>query len=410
MARAHDPIAIQVMTKDEELMRRLLALAASYEREGGLSCRLERGDRLEARTAPAPALVIVDLDSMADHVLESIQIFRQQGGRSVIAVACEQLSSERLLRAMRLGASDYLSLTPTLEEFSALLGRFIGVTGQVGLGRRGQMVAVLSNKGGVGTTMVAINTAAALAHQLPGAVAVVDLVLQRGDLSVFLDVPTTYTVVNLVTELERADPSYLKSVLPRHRSGMHVVSAPYAPEEAELVTPVQVGRLLQRLATTFEAVVVDAGNEVNDRNLPALDAADRILLVTLPNLPSIRNTKRTLELFERLKYDPSKVVVVVNRFNAKEKLTQREMEEALGRPVQAQIPNDYATVMQAINLGTVARLVQPKGTLATAFDQLVSTQVLMRTNGAPAASRPWWLSRRVGAVPAGTGKGQHGIA
>ena len=407
MARANDPITLQVISRNEGLVGRLLELAASCEREGGVACRVNRRERLEEHVDVFPHLILIDLDSMTDAILEQVTRFRQLGGRSVIVVAYEHPSSERLLKAIRAGASDYLSINPTAEEFVALLGRVSEATERIGARPDGQLISVFSNKGGVGTTTVAINVAAAVAAQVPGEVAVVDLVLRRGDLSAFLDVPTTYTIVNLATELDRTDPSYLRSVLTKHPAGVYVLPAPYDLDEAELVTPVQVNRLLKRLCAAFDAVIIDAGNEVNDASLAALDAADRLLLLTLPSLPAIRNTKRSLQLFERLHYDSSKVVVVVNRHNARARVDRASIEEALGRPIQWSVPNDYLTVVRAMDRGTAVRAIQPRGALAVSFDRLVATHVLPPMNGSP-PGRPRTPSHGIRAVRALFGKAAHG--
>lgn len=395
MTTSREPITMQVVSRDEELSGRLVSLAASGERERGFSCRVNRVEQLEANAGVVPQLVVIDLDSMSDGVLEHIPHFREQGLRSPIVVAAQRPSSERLLRAMRAGANDYIPAYPTLEEFNDLLARVREATAQ-GDGRpRGRLVTVFSNKGGVGTTTVAINVAASLATHVRGAV-VVDLVLQHGDLSVFLDVPTTYTIANLAAELDRADVRYLRSVLPRHAAGVHVLPAPNSPDEAELVTPEQVTVLLSKLREAFDAVVVDVGNEFNECALAAMDASDRVLALTLPDLASVRNTRRSLDLFARLNYDPAKVVLVVNRHNAKEPLSRKALEEALGRPVQWTIPNDYLAVVRAINQGTALRLVQPKGALSINIDRLATMHVLGRTAASLTGrrwGRPSWLGR-----------------
>ena len=322
---------------------------------------------------------------MTDEVLREIPQFRQQGGRTRIAVTYQSSSWERLLKAVRLGANDYLSPVPTDDEFRELLAR--GSDHKTPGTGPGRLITVFSNKGGVGTTTVAINIASALAAQITGNVAVVDLVLQHGDVSVFLDVPTVYTVVHLINELDRADASYLQNVLPKHPSGVYVAPAPFAPDQVELVTSVQIHRLLQTLRTSFDAVVVDAGHGFNEPTLAALDASSQIYLVTLPTLPSVRNTKRSLELFERLAYDSAKVSVIVNRHDAEESLRRDAIEDALGCRIHWSIPNDYSTVSQAINKGTAVRMIQPVGTLAANIDQLVATHLLGRASVAP-ADRP----------------------
>lgn len=394
MAPSNEPITMQVVSRDEELSGRLVSLAASGERERGFQCRINRVEQLEPNGI-TPQLVVIDLDSMSDGVLEHIPRFREQGAHSPIVVAAQRPSSERLLKAMRAGANDYLPAYPTLEEFNDLLAR-IREAAASGNGRSaGRLVTVFSNKGGVGTTTVAINVAASLATHVRGAV-VVDLVLAHGDLSVFLDVPTTYTIASLAGELERADARYLKSVLPRHASGLHVLPAPNTPDEAELISPAQVTGILQKLRETFDAVVVDVGNEFNECALAAMDASDRVLVLTLPDLPSVRNTRRSLDFFGRLNYDPAKMVLVVNRHNAREPLSRRALEEGLGRPVQWAIPNDYSAATRAINQGTALRLMQPRGRLSVNIDRLATLHVLGRLTASLTGrrwSRPSWLGK-----------------
>ena len=381
MDQMRDPVVVHVIGRDAGFLSRLNAAASACEKEHGIGCRIGTVNRLGDVAKEAPQMTVIDLDSMSDAILGQIPRYRQQFPNTWIVVTYQQPSSERMLGAMRSGANDFLAHAPTVEELHAVLTRAAQGKSAVSVRPPGRIITVCSNKGGVGTTMAAINVAASLSRRLPGAVAVVDLVLQHGDISVFLDVPTTYSVANVVTELDRMDPSYLRSVLTQHAAGMYVLPAPHAPDEAELVSAGQINGLLQTLRNCFDAVVVDTGNEYNEQTLAALDSADKLFMLTLPDLPSIRNTKRSLELFERLHYDPSKVVLIVNRHDAQEKLARDSMEEALGRPVQWSIPNDYVTVMRSINQGTSLHMIQPKGRLVTNFDQLVSMHILDQVNG-----------------------------
>lgn len=395
MDKSNKPVVLGVLSGEEILSAHLTALASSYEREGGFPCRVNRVHRMGGWEGEAPDIVLIDLDTKTDELLEEIPHFREQGGRSWIAVTYRQPSSERLLKAMRSGANDYLPFSPTMAEFGDLLARSMN-----GLGAThkppGQLISVFSSKGGVGTTTVAINVAASLAAQFrnPSSVVLVDLVLQHGDVPVFLDVPTKHTVANLVVELDRADSNYLLSVLPKHRSGVHVLPSPYAPDESDLVNAVQISRLLQVLSSVFDALVVDAGHELTDSVLTALEASHRIFIVASPSLPSIRNTRRSLDLFTRLGYDSSKLVLILNRHDAEGNLDQEAIEEALGRKIQWSIPNDYKAVVQATNQGTAIRTIDPKGPVASNIDRLVATHILGRNRPViHAHSSPTLISR-----------------
>ncbi len=376
MAMRDEQMTVLVVSHNDGLLRHLQGLSALSEREGGFPCRIRQAHQLEIEPASAPPVVLIDLEASPPDALEQLPRLRREGVQSWIVVTGEDLALDQVLIAMRSGANDCLTYRPTPGEFGAMLSRAATGLGRVSAKPQGRIITVASNTGGVGTTMLSINLAAALGDRLPERVAVVDLVLQHGDVSTFLDVPTAYSVVNLVAELDRVDGSYLKSVLPKHQAGIYVVPSPTVPDEAELVTSAQTTRLLQKLSAVFDLIIVDAGNEFNNQTLAAFDLSEQILLVTLPSLPAIRNTKRALELFGRLPIEQSRIRIVLNRSDAKGALPLEDIEHALARPVEWRLPNEYATLVRAINQGTTVKRVEPRGPLALSFEAFVMSKIL----------------------------------
>ncbi len=372
MDQAGGAVVIQVITQDDSLLTRIGNLAQAAEGAIGVSCVIQRGSELTA-TDTASHLTILDLGSMTDEILKAIPEYRRQGGSSWIVVTYPGSSNERLLGAMRMGANDYIAHEPEMAEFRSVLVR----ASQQGLASSsiskptGSIISVFSNKGGVGTTMSTINLAASLAEKTTGSVVVVDLVLQHGDIAVFLDVSTDQNVVSMIPELDRADASFFQSSLSQHAAGMYVLPAPYHPDEAELVSATQITDLLQSLSQVFEYVVVDLGNGYSETTLAVLDLSELVFLVTLPSLPDVRNTRRAIDLFKRINFELSKVKVVINRHNAKDQIGMDTVQEGLGHEVNWTITNDFGAVIRSINEGTAIRMIQPKHPIAQNFDKLV---------------------------------------
>ena len=381
MTKSHEPITVGLMSREQGFFTQMETSIISSETAGGLPCKAQRIDPFAQYDVGGTGVVLIDLDSLTDDALRQIPGIRQQNVRAWIAVSYQNPSAERLLKAVRAGANDYLRSPPTQSEFQDLLLRARQMTQGQGARVLGQVITVFGNSGGAGTTTLATQVAASLANKFrpSGSVVLVDLVFQRGDVSAFLDVPTKYSVVNLVTELDRADSSYLQSVLPRHSSGVFVLPSPYASDEADSVTAVQISRMLHALRSVFDAVVVDAGHGFSDPVLSALDASSRILLLTLPTLTSIRNSRRTLEVFDRLGYDTAKIISVLNRHDAQGKVDPADIEETLGRPIHWSIPNDYETAVRTIHKASTFHAVQPQGKLAVNIDQLVAKHILGQT-------------------------------
>lgn len=86
-------------------------------------------------------------------------------------------------------------------------------------GALGTIAAFASNKGGVGKTTLAVNTATALAVRHPGSVILIDTSLQLGNCASMLDLKPTATIVNAVRQWDRLDETLLQQLAVRHFVG-----------------------------------------------------------------------------------------------------------------------------------------------------------------------------------------------
>ncbi|MBP2690139.1 MAG: response regulator receiver protein [Deltaproteobacteria bacterium] len=136
-------------------------------------------------------------------------------------------TAEYALEAMRAGAHDLLCKPMREVDLSIAIEK--AQKAQVRrepAERRGKIVTVFSNKGGNGTTTIAVNLADALATDHGKRVVVVDLVLGHGDVTMFFNVSPTYTVLDLARNNGKADPEYIDSLIVRHASGVCILADP----------------------------------------------------------------------------------------------------------------------------------------------------------------------------------------
>jgi pilus assembly protein CpaE len=117
---------------------------------------------------------------------------------------------------------------------------------------------------------------------------------------------------------------------------------------------------------------------VNDRSLAALDATDRVVLVTQLGLAPLRSAQRSLTLFERLGYPPERVMVVVNRYQSGDVLTLADAEQALEHTIAAALPNDFRGCADAMAKGLSVVEHAPDAPLSRAYLELAA-----RLGGAP---------------------------
>ena len=246
--------------------------------------------------------------------------------------------------------------------------------------RRGKIVTVFSNKGGNGTTTIASNLSETLATEHGKRVVVVDLVMGHGDVTMFFNVTPTYTLLDLARNSGKADPEYIDSLIVRHSSGVCILADPPRIEDAEQISADQVRDMLATLRSTFDVVIVDTPHQFDEKTLAALEMSDTILLVTLLNLPALKNTQRSIELFARLGIFDDRVQLVLSRYLPNDEISKESIEGILNCPVFYAVPNDYPTVLSSINRGKLLSEIAPEKEVTTAFRRMA---VLLAGSGVP---------------------------
>ena len=323
-------------------------------------------------------LVVIPLQGLDSMELSSLDRETRRRGTFVIGTAV-QSDSDLILRAMRSGINEFLTYPPDAKDFSGAVDRLMRRTHAEG--KSGSAIAVYSAKGGLGSTSVAVNLAFALAKAHPeGHVALVDLVVGGGDLRVMLDLKPQYDMSDLVGKVDRLDADLLRSLLTPVAGGVWVLPSSESPESADALEATAVSTIIEQLRLHHAFTILDCEHALSDRTLAALDAADRVILVTQLNVPALRSTQRTLALCHRLGYADDKVHVVVNRHQATDAVSLADGSEVLGREIFFKIPNDYRTSAGALTKGVPVADFDASSHLAWSYDGLAG-----RMNGGLAA-------------------------
>lgn len=220
----------------------------------------------------------------------------------------------------------------------------------------GHIIVVYSPQGGVGTTTLSTNLAAAFMRP-DTRVLLVDCNLQFGDIDAFLNLQAQSNIANLTKAVNDVDQQMIDNVLMTHASGLKVLTAPSHPEQAYDVDPEAVKDVVMLLAGSYDFVIVDTSTQYDATTLKLFEIADRIVLVCIPTIPAIRNVRKMLDIFDNLT-DPAglteKVVFVLNQVvNDKGYGTvpAASIESHLKLPVAASIPLEGRVVLTSVNQG-----------------------------------------------------------
>jgi pilus assembly protein CpaE len=315
-------------------------------------------------------LVILPVDDISPAELVSLEReIRRDPNTSVIATAFSP-DPDLIVRAMRAGVHEFLVNPPKPEELAGSVERLMRRTRAET--EQGDLIAVYSGKGGLGSTSIAVNLAQAFASvRKESRVALVDLVVTGGDVRVFLNLKPTYDISHLLAKGSQIDAELLNSVLTPCPGGVWALPTGDSPEDQDMFDSAAVGSVLTLLRQHFAVTVVDCEHHLSEGTLAALDAADRIVLVTQLTVPALRSTQRSLTVCRRLGYDDAKLCVVVNRYQSGDVLPVKDAEDLLQTQIYWKLPNDYRLSAASLTRGVPVTLEDPNSKLARSYADLV---------------------------------------
>jgi pilus assembly protein CpaE len=342
----------------------------------------------EALQRAKPDILILELPKESDDALRWIERIRLDLPEIVIFVSSSVKTPESIISAMRAGAQEFLSRPIQPDELRQAIKKVLITKEQVRAQtpERGRIISVFSKKGGLGVTTLAVNLAVALSETTKKKAALIDLDLQLGDVSSFLNLSADYNILDACNEDGGVDPVKLQSCMTHHESGVFVLSEPKNPAESENVSSSQMNQILRHLRSMFSYVILDTPHTFDSRSLEAFELADNIIVVMVPNISSIRATKKALGVFRDLGYARDKVRVIVNRASKRDRIKAGEIEQTLHYPVSWVIPNNYPVVIDAINSGIP--LVNHKG------GSNVAKSILGLANDIPEWSRSFYVEAK----------------
>ena len=256
-----------------------------------------------------------------------------------------------------------------------------------------RVLTVFSPKGGTGKSVTACNLAASAAVRGCRTL-LLDLDLQFGDVSIMLGLEPRKTLLDLVTDLGALDADKLRGYVSEHSTGIEVLPAPLRPEDAERVSEERIAQLLDVARHVYEVIVVDTSPYFHGPMLATLDRTDELLLVSAPDVPTLKNLRLTLHTLELLGFAQERTHVVLNRADPRVGLKAGEVGAVLGHRVDFRLPNDPA-VPAAVNRGVPAVVAKKRSPFALAFAPMAA-ELIEPAAATQTASRPRILRLALG--------------
>lgn len=209
----------------------------------------------------------------------------------------------------------------------------------------GELIAVLSGKGGTGKTSLCAGIAVALS-QLGQKVLCIDCDVGLRNLDIALGVSD----VGAISFMEVCRGEYDIEMAAPHPlyPNLHFLTAPVACA-ADDVDQLAFARVLDSARNKYHFIIMDAPAGIEAGFRLAAKTADRILLVTGPDPAAIRDARQAADALEQL--GKTNVRLIVNRINPKliktMGLTVDDIMDRAGLPLIGIVPEDENVVLAA---------------------------------------------------------------
>src|SRR5690625_2911739 len=342
----------QLLAETEEI-----AVVQTVESGEGLHDALERNPEVD--------VVLIDsaLKAGGASVARSISATFPLVG---IALLVEETTPDEYAAAMDAGARSVLSKESSLNEIVSRLQSLSEwaksarhhLSADVTGGRGGTVIAVYGAKGGVGTSVVSLLLAHALKER--HSVAIADFDLQSGDIDAFAGVTTQRSLVDLVDLTQEMSGRILVETSYDVDGGLRLMSAPQMGEDGEQMTPAAARAIVNSLRYQFDFAVLDLGSYLDESKAVILELVDQALLVTTPDLSSLRGARRTLSMWDRLAIRPAnRVQLVLNRRSNKSEVQHSLAQHVVEVPVAFTVDDGGPAFESAMNTATITRVKTP---------------------------------------------------
>jgi septum site-determining protein MinD len=170
------------------------------------------------------------------------------------------------------------------------------------------IITITSGKGGVGKTTATANLGAALAMQGKRVVAIdADIGLRNLDVVMGLENRIVYDLVNVVEGACRLRQAMIKD---KRLHELYLIPAAQSRDKTA-VNPQDMIDVCEQLRPDFDFILIDspAGIEQGFKN--AIAPADRVLIITTPEVSAVRDADRIIGLIEAEEKGPA--CLIVNR-------------------------------------------------------------------------------------------------
>ena len=349
---------------------------------------------LQQPDASGLQFVTIALDQDDEDNLDKIAaIIRIAKSKQIkVILITEDVSPASLHQLLRDGGDEFIPYPLPEHELARAIERVLTPPEQVAIApehenklkatsnRSGVVIPVHGMAGGTGATTFAVNLAWELANVLKTdnpRVCLIDLDMQFGTTSTYLDLPRREAVMELLSDTEAMDSESFMQALLSYEDKIQVLTAPTDMIPLDMLTSEDIGRVIEVARANFDYVVIDMPSTMVEWSQTVLEAAHVYFAMIELDMRCAQNTlrlKRALQSedlpFDRLRF-------VLNRApgftDLSGKSRVKRLADSLGISIEVSMPDGGKLIAQTNDHGTPLGVAIPKNALRKEIAKLAKS-------------------------------------
>jgi pilus assembly protein CpaE len=357
----------------------ILSLRGWAERQGYPTTTVQQGSANTfaqlLESSPPPKMVVIDVDQQADPVALIARIVNLCGGECRLVAVGSKNDVTLYHRFLSAGATDYLVKPLSADVLNSALAAALRKPAGSNKpeAKEARIVVFMGVRGGIGTSMIALNTSWLLAHEMGQTVALFDLDLNFGTSALALDLDPGHGLRDIVSSPTRVDALMIASSLVSESERFSIFSAEESVDEVTHIDSAAIAALLKEMKGNFDIIAVDLPRHLFSSQKRLLAVANEIIVVSDLTLAGIRDTLRIKNSLSSLG-GAARIVTLGARANASGagQVTRTIFEKGIKSALDMIVPEDALSLTAASNGGKSLGAVAPHAPITKVLRELAS--------------------------------------
>lgn len=319
------------------------------------------------KNAPTPNVIVIETLHGRSDLLDGLDKLAEACDPGTRVAMIGHVNDVLLYRdLMRRGVSEYVITPITPIGFVKALSELFASPGAAPVGRT---IAFVGAKGGAGASSVAHNVAWAISKSLGQNTAIVDLDLPFGTAGLDFNQDPTQGVADIVFAPDRADAAVVDRLLARCSEQLSLLAAPATLDRTYDIDDSAFDSVIDILRAQVPYVVLDVPHGWSGWTRRVLNSADEVVIVSSPDLASLRNAKNLFDLLRAARVNDTPPRLILNGIGLAKRpeIKPADFCKAIEAEAIAQIPFDAQLFGTASNNGQMIAEVQAGAKVAQVF-------------------------------------------